>query len=78
MKQYEGRIMGNKYSRESIICNGIIYSVDRTQAGLAWCIRKGMAPAFTIAAGGEAFTVYAGIIRSALGVDMAAACAIPA
>lgn len=80
MKQQEGRIIGNRYSThgETLLYRGTGYNIDRTNTGRAWCIAKGMAPAFTVTAGGESFTVYAGVIRSVLGVDMDAACAIPA
>ena len=80
MKQYEGKKLGTRYGRESLIVYGagLTVSIDRTAAGRAWCQARGMEPAYTVTAAGEAFTIWAGVIRCSIGGTMDAACAIPA
>lgn len=80
MKQYSGRKLGTQYGRETLIIHDIgqTVSVDRTTAARAWCQSRGMAPAYTVTAAGETFTVWAGVIRCTIGGTMDAACAIPA
>lgn len=79
MKQYTGKKIGSRYSRESLIVYGAgqTVSVDRTAGAAAWCKSRGMVPAYTVTAADEVFTVWNGIIESRIGGTFEAACAIP-
>ena len=80
MKQYTGKKIGSRYGQsESVIVYdaGLVIHIDRTARGREWCQDRGMKPEYTVTADGETFTVWAGLVRSVIGADMALACAIP-
>lgn len=80
MRQYNGIKIGTGHSGESVIVYGAgqTVGIDRTTRAQTWCKSHGMTPAYTVTAGPETFTVWTGIIRTVIGGEMDAACAIPA